>query len=424
MSISLLTNSSATVASSNLARSSQQLQQSLNRLSSGSKIVNPADDAGGLAVAMKLGAALSRQSATSSNVANAISYLQTQDGALATANSILDRISELKTLAADVTKNASDKGNYNTEFLGLKAQLIALSSEKFNGIDLFGATQREVATDADLSVGSSVALAAVDLLGSNAAPFATISDSFADMSNFANASAGTASASVVFGELWLETGNNDLARANSNETISGPWEMTLDFTKSTVANDMFRAFVGGSEVFSYDGLDGNPHSLRIVYDGADTAEIYLDGAGSPTETRSGLGVISGSLGFQLTSTVAGASIQIDNLSMASAVETNDVGNVAAASSLDALALGTVTGAIQEIASFRAQNGASQSRLGFANEQLVVNRANVEAARSRIMDVDVAVESTQLARYNILQQAGAAMLQQANQSPQVALRLLG
>lgn len=66
----------------------------------------------------------------------------------------------------------------------------------------------------------------------------------------------------------------------------------------------------------------------------------------------------------------------------------------------------------------------QSRLQFAKEQLTVNQSNLESARSRIMDVDVAAESTQLARFNILQQAGAAMLSQANQSQQIALRLLG
>jgi flagellin len=73
---------------------------------------------------------------------------------------------------------------------------------------------------------------------------------------------------------------------------------------------------------------------------------------------------------------------------------------------------------------RANNGAEQSRLGFAGEVLTVNKANLEAANSRITDVDVAQESTQLARWNILVQSGTAMLSQANQSAQVALRLIG
>ena len=80
-------------------------------------------------------------------------------------------------------------------------------------------------------------------------------------------------------------------------------------------------------------------------------------------------------------------------------------------------------AIEEIATSRAKIGAQQSRLDFAAEQITVNKSNLEAARSRIIDVDVAEESTRLARYNVLMQAGASMLQQANQTPQLALRLL-
>jgi flagellin len=80
-------------------------------------------------------------------------------------------------------------------------------------------------------------------------------------------------------------------------------------------------------------------------------------------------------------------------------------------------------AIQNLATLRANNGAEQSRLTFAADMLSVNKINLEAANSRIIDVDVASESAQLARFNILQQAGTAMLAQANQSTQSILRLI-
>jgi flagellin len=88
-----------------------------------------------------------------------------------------------------------------------------------------------------------------------------------------------------------------------------------------------------------------------------------------------------------------------------------------------LTLSTITNAIQNVATMRAANGAEQSRLGFATELLTANKANLEAANSRIVDVDVAEESTQLARWNILVQSGTAMLSQANQSAQTALKLI-
>ena len=89
----------------------------------------------------------------------------------------------------------------------------------------------------------------------------------------------------------------------------------------------------------------------------------------------------------------------------------------------ALTLSSITTAIQNVATMRATNGAEQSRLGFADELLTTNKANLEAANSRIIDVDVAAESTQLARWNTLVQAGTSMLSQANQSAQTALKLL-
>jgi flagellin len=87
------------------------------------------------------------------------------------------------------------------------------------------------------------------------------------------------------------------------------------------------------------------------------------------------------------------------------------------------AVQTIQDAIQDLATIRANNGAEQSRLTFAADMLSINKINLEAANSRIVDVDVAAESSQLARFNILQQAGTAMLAQANQSTQSILRLI-
>ncbi len=270
MSVVINTNYAATVASNNLAASNSMLQRSLNRLSSGSKIVNPADDAGGLAVSMKLSAAAKRSGAAATNIGNSVSFLQTQDGVLKVAGKVLDRISELKTLYADPTKNADDKANYDAEFTQLQSQLTSLTDEKFNDVALFGSS--------DLTVQ-----------------------------------------------------------------------------------------------VSEDG------SQTVTLSGKDLAD-----------SASGVGALTDS----------------------------------GVTSLADIDLSDITGAIQSVATMRANNGAEQSRLGFASEVLTVNKANLEAANSRITDVDVAQESTQLARWNILVQSGTAMLSQANQSAQVALRLIG
>ncbi len=280
MSVVINTNFAATVAANNLAASNGMLQKSLNRLSSGSKIVTPADDAGGLAVSMKLSAAATRSGAAAINIGNATSYLQTQDGVLQTTVKVLDRISELWTLAQDTTKNSSDIANYDAEFKQLQSQLSSLTAEKFNGVALFGSTG-------------------------------------------GGGSAGGVVDSVKVSE------------------------------------------------------DGNQSVNVIKKDLADSAA----GVGSLTDTTS-------------------------------------VSTLSDISSLD-----TIKTAIQNVATFRADNGAEQSRLGFALEVLTTNQANLMAANSRITDVDVAQESTQLARWNVLVQSGTAMLSQANQSAQTALKLL-
>lgn len=265
MSIVINTNPAATAASVNLNQSNAFLQKSLNRLSSGVKITSPADDAGGLAVSMKMTAAIKRTEAVNSNIANAISFLQTQDGANKTAGKILDRISELKTLASDVTKSSADVSNYEVEFDQLKTQLTNLTSEKFNGVSLFG---------------------------------------------------------------------------------------------------------GGSA------------SVIIVEDGTQAV------------------------------TISKSDLSTAVTSITSATDVADI------------SIGIVTDAIQGVATQRATNGAQTSRLQFAGEMLTINRINLEAANSRIIDTDIAAESTRFAKFNILVQSGASMLAQANASSQVALRLLG
>ena len=284
MSVVINTNSAATSAAYNLSNTNVNLQRSLNRLSSGSRINSSYDDAGGLAVSMKLSASIRRTDATQANVNNALALLQTQDGVLKTADKILNRMSELTTLAQDVTKTTSDLALYNTELGQLKGQLNLMLSEKFNGISLF-------------SSGASA---------------------------------------------------------------------SLDTTNSTL-----------TVVTSQDGLQ----TVGIT-------QVDLNYVSNAVGSASGTGM--------------------------------DISSTTAAKA----ALTTITAAIQDLATLRANNGAEQSRLTFAADMLAVNKTNLEAANSRILDVDVADESTKLARFNILQQAGTAMLAQANQSTQQLMKLIG
>ena len=137
MPITVNTNATAAAANMHLSKNSEALRKSLTRLSSGSRIVQPVDDAGGLAVSMKLESAITRLSGAQTNVQNGISFLEVQDGVLEAAGKIVNRMIELKGLSQDVLKNSSDIDNYNREFQDLQLQLKDMTVVKFNGVSLF-----------------------------------------------------------------------------------------------------------------------------------------------------------------------------------------------------------------------------------------------------------------------------------------------
>ncbi|MEC7799955.1 MAG: flagellin, partial [Verrucomicrobiota bacterium] len=140
MPITINTNAAANYANFHLGRNQSALQKSLTRLSSGSRITQPIDDAGGLAVSLKLQSAITRLDGAQKNVQNAISFLEVQDGVLESAGKIMNRMIELKGLSTDVMKNSSDNANYNREFTDLQQQLFDMGALKFNGVSLFATT--------------------------------------------------------------------------------------------------------------------------------------------------------------------------------------------------------------------------------------------------------------------------------------------
>src|ERR1039457_7029752 len=167
------TNLSAQNAASLLMQSSSNLSQSLQRLSSGSKITSPADDSAGLAVSMKLTAQMARIGAASNNVNNAISFSQTQDGYIQQINSAFSRMSELSVLAQDVTKTTSDRSLYQQEFHALGAYINNVSTKDFNGVSLFNGNTLNVTTDSE---ANTFGMVGINLSGNTSYTNATADD--------------------------------------------------------------------------------------------------------------------------------------------------------------------------------------------------------------------------------------------------------
>ena len=324
MPITINTNASASYANFHMARNQSALQKSLTRLSSGSRITQPIDDAGGLAVSLKLQSAITRLDGAQKNVQNAISFLEVQDGVLESAGKIMNRMIELKGLSTDVMKNSSDNANYNREFTDLQQQLFDMGALKFNGVSLFASTTtRDGSTNA------------------------------------------------VFNNL-----NQDLALDN-----------TVDVIVSSEGNAGPKVSVNKSMLFS---------ALTITTDNVSVSAAYTN-------------ALNGSMANQGESNSGVMTFIAD--SSTSTINLTDI------------SVGVFTQAVQNIATLRADNGASMSRLRFASDEMARQQSNLEAANGRIIDVDIAAESTRLAKYNVLVQASASMLAQANTQPDIALMLL-
>src|SRR6056300_727915 len=138
MPLNISTNTAALRAGAQLAMNQTRLQRSFDRLASGKKLSSPIENPGGLAVSMKLSAAINRLGGAQNNIQNAQSFLEVQDGMLDTVGRIVDRMSELKGLASqDPMKSAQDRASYNNEFKDLQVQLYNISQQTFNGMSLF-----------------------------------------------------------------------------------------------------------------------------------------------------------------------------------------------------------------------------------------------------------------------------------------------
>jgi len=341
MPIVVNTNAAATTAAFNLSKNHANLSKSLARLSSGNRITAPAEDAGGLAVAYKLDSSIKRTEAVLNNHQNALSYLQVQDGALESVGNIVSRMAELRTMAADVTKNSSDIANYSKEFQELQSQLQQMSRHKFNGISLFSING---------SASGTQGLAQMDKLQStNAAKY-----SF-----------------------------NNESGSNVEQVSIQKFSVQLLTHPSGISTD-------GSVSLNVTNYQ---HMLTLV---------SIGGSGAPTARLLDL--------FGANNVESGVSIA-------------SVGGVNVIKDILAVDVYQFTHIIEKIADARAENGAEQNRVQKSYDLQATNLVNLEAAHGRIMDVDVALESTRFAKHNVLVQASASMTAQANQLTQVALTLL-
>ena len=215
------TNISALNSARNLSESSNALAKSIQRLSSGSKLTSPEDDAAGLGVSMKFEAQISRIGAVQNNLGNAVSFAQTQDGFLQKVGKALDRMGELATLSQDVTKTDNDRLMYDTEYQKLGSYVVDLGKKDFNGVSLFNTKTLGVTTDSDATTVAMTALtfAPADATYAAATTTATVSD------------ATDAAAALGFVKTAIDALAKDRANVGANISVLSSYQDQLSVLK-------------------------------------------------------------------------------------------------------------------------------------------------------------------------------------------------
>ena len=390
------TNVASLNAQRNLNNSQGALQTSLARLSSGLRINSARDDAAGLAVSQRLGAQIKSLNQAMRNANDGISMLQTAEGAMDEMQNILTRMKELGTQAANGTVGSTERGFINTELVELRDEMQDIASRtNFNGQNLLtgslstsvsaGSTETNVGTT--IVAGTSVT--ALDVSKAKAGTtftFTNPSGANVTLSDGTNSQTVTVVAGTAGSTQTLDFSDLGI-------------KLTLSSVSAETADNIAAGFAASANNTIVTAAGSGATNLQI---GSGTA------AGTDTVAISFADMrINNSTASQI-STLATALTNFNNTQSENNART---------------VMSAVDGALDYFSTQRATLGALQNRMQSSVASTAVAAENLSAARSRVRDADFAAETSALTRGQILQQAGQAMLAQANALPQGVLQLL-
>jgi len=383
---SIVTNTAANTALRYLQGNSSAASSSVAKLSSGSRIVKASDDAASLSVGTKLKADVAALKQAQVNASQATSLLQVADGGMARIADILQRMKQLAVQASSGSLTNTERAYLNEEFTQLRSQVTAVANEtKFNGQALLnGSLATSVAYHNDWNAGAlGISVRVVGNVGANTAKF----------------------------QIGFKQNNTDGI---------GTFELTeQDGLKRTFSVSIATGTAGTvvlDRTISFDdaGIELVLSNFVAIANG--TKQDLT--AGTNTQfTVNQNGTLEFQVGVLTTEKISVSLSKLDATGLAIDGSTIDT---AAKAQTASNALDT---AIQTVNAARASVGALMSRFEAAAANLATGIENIEAARSTLMDVDVAAEMAKFTSAQVLMQANVAMLAQANQMPQNLLRLL-
>ncbi len=434
MAATINTNIASINAQRNLALSGQSLNTTMQRLSSGLRVNSAKDDAAGLAIAERMNTQVKGLTVASRNANDGISLAQTTEGALGKIGDMLQRMRELAVQAGNATNSASDRKALQLEVKQLADEIDRVAKQtNFNGQKVLDGSFAGAVFQVGANSGDNITLGA--LVDTRASQISNISYGIApvpadpptpivvDTSIDSSASPPVANSitdfdqPIALGDLKIlidgydpdgnplaqvEVPLGDMKAAESPQERLGQVVEAINNKSADTGVTAYLTKVEGTEAYHIEimsgKLDGQGNPVSVTFDGftealtgMDATSIEIDGGAS------GANVLGNQKGIEdiNVSTQAGAWV----------------------------ALKKIDSAIDQVNSARATLGAIQTRFETAVNNIDVQVENLAAARGRIVDADFAVETANLSRTQILQQAGTAMVAQANQIPQNVLQLL-
>jgi len=396
MAMTINTNVNSLTAQRNLGTSQTSLATSLQRLSSGLRVNSAKDDAAGLAIAERMNSQVRGLNVASRNANDGISMAQTAEGALGKVTDSLQRIRELAVQAANATNSADDRKVLQVEVSQLRDEIDRVAkTTSFNGTKLLDGSLAGATFQVGAGSGENITVAS--LTDASSENLSAVTYGKGDLADISTGTLTTLTA-IDDGDLKITVGSNEYSL--SGIAVATSAEQRLGQVAAAINR---RTADTGVTAFLSKQADGQyAIAFRSSKVDAGTAEAVSFGGGFTVDAT---GFADGSVSIA-SDTVTG----VEDLSITT---TEDAW----------LAIKKVDDALDQVNNARATLGAVQSRFEAAVSNIGIQSENTASARGRIVDADFASETANLSRAQVLQQAGTAIVAQANQLPQQVLRLL-
>jgi flagellin len=396
MSLVLNTNLSSLVAQNNLTSSGAKLASALQQLSSGMRINTAADDAAGYAITQSMTSQINGINQATRNANDGVSLAQTASGALQEVTNDLQTMRDLAVQSLNATNSSTDRADLDAQFQQLKADINSVATQtQFNGVNLLDGSFQGASFQVGANAGQTITVSSISSASSNnlGSLYTSAGAGAYVPANVKNGDSGTITITAASGATYT---TDAISLTGSKPTDLKSVAAAINQLSTTDGGLIATVNAGGTAI----DISSSANQSAVVgfaYTGTKGTEVLAD-----------LGV---GASYDLTAaTIAAPTSHLDKSDVTTVDNSNKV-------------LVQIDAALQQLATSGAQLGAYQNRFQAAITGLTTNSTNLTAARSEIQDTDYAQATSALSKAQILQQAGTAMVAQANTSPQNILTLL-